>query len=148
MSKRKHSESAAEKFRDDSPSDDFDISSALTNKKRVKTLHSVAHEDQDDDFADFIQSSIATRSVKEGTQIVKKAKGKEKMTKGEVGGGSFQSMGRVSFHLSKVAPFSPTTHIGLHPSLLRSLTLQGYRLPTPTQRTIPALLINPPREPC
>jgi ATP-dependent RNA helicase DDX54/DBP10 len=36
---------------------------------------------------------------------------------------------------------------GLHPSLLRSLTLQGYRIPTPIQRlSIPALLSNPPRD--
>lgn len=36
---------------------------------------------------------------------------------------------------------------GLHPSLLRSLTLQGYRVLTPIQRlTIPALLTNPPRD--
>ncbi|KAJ7462343.1 ATP-dependent RNA helicase DBP10 [Mycena galericulata] len=37
--------------------------------------------------------------------------------------------------------------MGLHPSLLRSLTLQGYRIPTPIQRlSIPALLENPPRD--
>jgi len=37
--------------------------------------------------------------------------------------------------------------LGLHPSLLRSLTLQGYRIPTPIQRqAIPALLANPPRD--
>lgn len=36
---------------------------------------------------------------------------------------------------------------GLHPSLLRSLTLQGYRIPTPIQRlSIPALLTNPPQD--
>ena len=36
---------------------------------------------------------------------------------------------------------------GLHPSLLRSLTLQGYRIPTPIQRlSIPALLADPPRD--
>lgn len=37
--------------------------------------------------------------------------------------------------------------IGLHPSLLRSLTLQGYRTPTPIQRlAIPTLIQNPPRD--
>lgn len=37
--------------------------------------------------------------------------------------------------------------LGLHPTLLRSLTLQGYRIPTPIQRlSIPALLANPPRD--
>ncbi|KAF9268904.1 ATP-dependent RNA helicase DBP10 [Marasmius fiardii PR-910] len=37
--------------------------------------------------------------------------------------------------------------MGLHPSLLRSLMLQGYRIPTPIQRlSIPALLSNPPQD--
>ncbi|EIW83083.1 ATP-dependent RNA helicase DBP10 [Coniophora puteana RWD-64-598 SS2] len=37
--------------------------------------------------------------------------------------------------------------MGLHPSLLRSLTLQGYRIPTPIQRSsIPSLLASPPRD--
>lgn len=37
--------------------------------------------------------------------------------------------------------------IGLHPGLLRSLTLQGYRIPTPIQRSaIPLLLASPPRD--
>lgn len=37
--------------------------------------------------------------------------------------------------------------LGLHPSLLRSLTLRGYKVPTPIQRlTIPSLLTNPPRD--
>lgn len=36
---------------------------------------------------------------------------------------------------------------GLHPALLRSLTLRGYRVPTPIQRlTIPSLLATPPRD--
>ncbi|CAL1706919.1 unnamed protein product [Somion occarium] len=60
--------------------------------------------------------------------MLKKTKGKTKITKGEVGGGSFQNM-------------------GLYPWLLRSLTLQGFRIPTPIQRlSIPALLTNPPRD--
>ena len=116
MSKRKHSERAEKYFHDDSPSvsedpqNDFDISSALINK-RVKTLLSVQEkddDDDDDDLADFIQSSIAKRFVKEGAQVVKKAKGKKKITKGEVGGGSFQSMGRFLASFRKAA-FSVTT---------------------------------------
>lgn len=40
-----------------------------------------------------------------------------------------------------------TEYQGLHPSLLRSLTLRGYKVPTPIQRmTIPILLANPPRD--
>ncbi|KIY73063.1 ATP-dependent RNA helicase DBP10 [Cylindrobasidium torrendii FP15055 ss-10] len=73
--------------------------------------------------------SISKRNVRDGADVVKKAKGgKNKIQKGELGGGSFQSM-------------------GLHPSLLRSLTLQGFRMPTPIQRlAIPALLAAPPRD--
>ncbi|KAF8161117.1 DEAD-domain-containing protein [Crassisporium funariophilum] len=106
------------------PSKDIDISSALVGKK-PKIVQEV---NDDDELNEFIQSSIAKRSIKEGTQVIKNAKGKSKIAKGEVGGGSFQSM-------------------GLHPSLLRALTLQGYRIPTPIQRlSIPALLANPPRD--
>ncbi|RDB24936.1 ATP-dependent RNA helicase DBP10 [Hypsizygus marmoreus] len=102
--------------------DEIDISSALSGKK---TRFS---DDNDEDFDGFLQESMAKRDVKSGTEVVKKAKGKGKIVKGELGGGSFQSM-------------------GLHPSLLRSLTLQGYRIPTPIQRlSIPALLANPPRD--
>lgn len=37
--------------------------------------------------------------------------------------------------------------LGLYPWLLRSLALQGFRIPTPIQRlSIPALLANPPRD--
>lgn len=37
--------------------------------------------------------------------------------------------------------------VGLYPWLLRSLTLQGFRIPTPIQRlAIPALLTSPPRD--
>jgi hypothetical protein len=54
-------------------------------------------EGEDDaDLADFIQSSIAKRNVKSGTDVLKKTKGKTKIAKGEIGGGSFQSMGKLS----------------------------------------------------
>ncbi|KAJ3539199.1 hypothetical protein NMY22_g4845 [Coprinellus aureogranulatus] len=100
---------------------DMDISSALTGKRRkVQTsTQDDGGEEDDEELAKFLKDSIAKRDVKEGTQVLKKAKGKGKVGKGEVGG-------------------------GLHPSLLRSLTLQGYRIPTPIQRlSIPALLENP-----
>ncbi|KAL1748864.1 P-loop containing nucleoside triphosphate hydrolase protein [Schizophyllum fasciatum] len=107
----------------DDDDESMDISSALVGKKPR-----LEEDDGDDDLQDFIQTSIAKRNIKSGTEVVKKVKGKSKITKGEVGGGSFQSM-------------------GLHPSLLRSLTLQGFRIPTPIQRlAIPALLANPPRD--
>ncbi|KAG6897896.1 hypothetical protein C0992_009380 [Termitomyces sp. T32_za158] len=108
----------------ESSDDEIDISNALSGKK-AKT---VTEASDDDDFNDFLQKATAKRHIKGGTEVVKQAKGKGKVVKGEVGGGSFQSM-------------------GLHPSLLRSLTLQGYRVPTPIQRlAIPALLTNPPRD--
>ncbi|KAF9465035.1 ATP-dependent RNA helicase DBP10 [Collybia nuda] len=104
--------------------DEIDISSALTGRKAK--FHDP--EESDDDFNEFLLDSIAKRDIKGGTEVVKKAKGKGKIIKGELGGGSFQSM-------------------GLHPALLRSLTLQGYRIPTPIQRlSIPPLLANPPRD--
>ncbi|EGN99725.1 hypothetical protein SERLA73DRAFT_88322 [Serpula lacrymans var. lacrymans S7.3] len=110
--------------------DEIDISSALTGKKLLRDAPTSIEADgeDDDDLKDIIHNSIAKRNVKGGTELLKKTKGKAKMAKGEVGGGSFQSM-------------------GLHPSLLRSLTLQGYRTPTPIQRlAIPSLLANPPRD--
>ncbi|GJE95478.1 ATP-dependent RNA helicase [Phanerochaete sordida] len=117
---------------------DIDISSALTGKKRRKDSSSrgprpaAANPAEDDEteegLQEIIRESIAKRNTKDGTELLKKTKGKAKIVKGEVGGGSFQSM-------------------GLYPWLLRSLTLQGFRIPTPIQRlAIPALLTNPPRD--
>jgi ATP-dependent RNA helicase DDX54/DBP10 len=126
---------------------DMDISSALAGKRRK--VQALAQDDvdgeDDEDLAKFLKDSIAKRDVKEGTQVLKKAKGKGKVGKGEVGGGSFQSMGASSVGFFLV--FLLIREIGLHPSLLRSLTLQGYRIPTPIQRlSIPALLESPPRD--
>lgn len=73
-------------------SEEVDISSALTGK-RQKVDVQVA---EDEELVKFIQSSIAKRSVKEGTQVLKNTKRKSKAAKGEVGGGSFQSMGLCS----------------------------------------------------
>ncbi|KAJ7084419.1 P-loop containing nucleoside triphosphate hydrolase protein [Mycena belliarum] len=107
-----------------SDSDQVDISAAIAGKRKRPQ----PNDDSDEELGDLIRTSIAKRDIKNGTELIKKVKGKTKLAKGEVGGGSFQSM-------------------GLHPSLLRSLTLQGYRIPTPIQRlSIPALLENPPRD--
>ncbi|KAH9858801.1 DEAD-domain-containing protein [Lenzites betulinus] len=136
--KRKHTESDddfSEVSLDEGFSEeDVDISSALTGKRpRVTPRIAGQAEDDDDDLQEFIRESIAKRDVKEGTELLKKTKGKAKIAKGEVGGGSFQSMARST--------------LGLFPWLLRSLTLQGFRIPTPIQRlAIPALLTNPPRD--
>ncbi|KIK27681.1 hypothetical protein PISMIDRAFT_674587 [Pisolithus microcarpus 441] len=108
--------------------DDIDISSALAGKC-VRSELSDGHDysTDDEELQEFINDSIAKRNVKGGTALLKKTKSKGK-AKGEVGGGSFQNM-------------------GLHPFLLRALTVQGYRTPTPIQRaTIPSLLASPPRD--
>ena len=89
---------------DDSDSDsDIDISSALTGKKRRTDSSSrgpraapAALDDDgenEEDLQEIIRESIAKRNVKGGTELLKKTKGKTKIAKGEVGGGSFQSMG-------------------------------------------------------
>ncbi|KAL4246031.1 DEAD box helicase family protein [Abortiporus biennis] len=133
FSKRKRSASISSSSEDDSASD-IDISSALTGKRPRKEEHSedVALErddyDEDDELNDIIRETTAKKNMRMGNELLKKTKGKQKMAKGEVGGGSFQSM-------------------GLYPWLLRSLTLQGFRIPTPIQRlAIPALLSSPPRD--
>ena len=72
-------------------SPDVDISSALVGKR--PKLAQMIEEEDDEGLANFLQASISKRSMKEGTQVLKSTKGKTKMTKGEVGGGSFQSMG-------------------------------------------------------
>ena len=82
---------------------DIDISSALTGKKPRKDSSSrgplpkvarpVEEEDDEEDIEEIIRESIAKKNVKGGTELLKKTKGKAKIAKGEVGGGSFQSMG-------------------------------------------------------
>jgi ATP-dependent RNA helicase DDX54/DBP10 len=87
-----------EETQEDVPSsikDSFDISLALLGKR--PKFSQQAESDSDGDLSNFIRTSIATRSIKEGTRIIKKAIGKEKVAKGEVGGGSFQSMGKWPF---------------------------------------------------
>ncbi|KAH7888670.1 P-loop containing nucleoside triphosphate hydrolase protein [Phlebopus sp. FC_14] len=109
---------------------DIDIFSSLTGKswrKNVASGSGVGDDEDDEGLEELIHDSIAKRDVKGGTELLKRIKSKGK-GKSEVGGGSFQSM-------------------GLHPPLLRALTIQGYRTPTPIQRaTIPSLLATPPRD--
>ena len=57
--------------------------------------------DDDEDLQDIIRQATTKRDLKEGTQVVKKAKGKTKITKGEVGGGSFQSMGEHNLLIAR-----------------------------------------------
>jgi len=90
--KRTHSDSDGEEFEERERSPDIDISDVLAGKRRK--VDSDADED-DDALAELIQTSISKRSKKEGTKALKNSKKKNQMTKGEVGGGSFQSMGRT-----------------------------------------------------
>lgn len=75
--------------------DPVDISSALTAKKRKLPQHpeDLGEDNDAEDFSRFLKESIAKRDIKEGTQVVRSIKGKQKVVKGELGGGSFQSMG-------------------------------------------------------
>ena len=76
----------------------FDLSHTLTRKtssKKGKGPLICREDDVDDDteLEEMIRRSIARRNVKDGTELLKNTKGKKRLTKGEVGGGSFQSMG-------------------------------------------------------
>lgn len=124
--------------------DDIDIASSIAFKK-PRPNNDEDKSDDDEDLMQFLQESITKRNMKDGTEALKQVKGKKtKMIKGEVGGGSFQSMGASNIYS---LPVVLTPELGLHVSLLRSLNLQGYRIPTPIQRlAIPALLSNPPRD--
>ena len=82
------------------PSDDDqepDIFAVLTGQKKRRISgfeeQALGESEDDDDLQEIIRQAITKRDVKEGTQVVKKIKGKAKIAKGEVGGGSFQSMG-------------------------------------------------------
>ncbi|KAI0753932.1 P-loop containing nucleoside triphosphate hydrolase protein [Irpex lacteus] len=112
--KRKRTQAEDSDIGDSSGSDlesNVDISSALTGKKSKKSRRSAngtqdtgdAADDDDEHLQELIKESISKRNVKV-------ERSKAKIVKGEVGGGSFQSM-------------------GLYPWLLRSLTLQGFRVP-------------------
>ena len=75
-----------------------DIFAALTGQKKRRISGSEEQimgesDDDEEDLQEIIRQATTKRDVKEGTQVVKKVKGKTKVTKGEVGGGSFQSMG-------------------------------------------------------
>lgn len=100
--------------------------------------------EEEENEAALIRESIAKRNIRDGKELLKKTskvKGKGK-AKGEMGGGSFQSMG-VFFSFSSPSQTDKRAS-GLHPSLLRALTIRGYRTPTPIQRaTIPSLLSAP-----
>jgi hypothetical protein len=108
-SKRKWDESDCFSSEDTVSDVDTDIAFALTGKN--------ANEESDDDLNKLVHESIVKRNVKGGTEVLKRTKGKTKIIKGEVGGGSFQSMGtcfsistsRYTLTLSNVVRSSPIT---------------------------------------
>ena len=95
----KPSSSTSSKRRKDAVSSDeeIDISSALAgpgNLKKPKLSQKRTEEDEEDeDLESFIREATKKRDIKDGTKLLKKTKGRTKLVKGEVGGGSFQSMG-------------------------------------------------------
>ena len=95
------------------PSDDDqepDIFAALTGQKKRRIsgfeerIPGESDDDDDDNLQEIIRQATTKRDVKGGTQVVKKVKGKTKITKGEVGGGSFQSMGECN-HPCRALPY-------------------------------------------
>ena len=95
------------------PSDDGqepDIFAALTDQKKRRISGEKTSESDEEDLQEIIRQATMKRDVKEGAQVVKKAKGKTKVAKGEVGGGSFQSMGECN-------PPLPTLSGALRPPL-------------------------------
>jgi len=91
-SKRKRRNDEHNSSGQDYSDDENDVSNALSGKHSHHEVNS-----DDDDFDTFLMGSIAKRDVKIGTRIVKNAK--KSRVKGEIGGGSFQSMGQYSVSL-------------------------------------------------
>lgn len=102
LNKRKRPGKDYESSSDADSGDQVDISSVLTGKKPKRDLledavpsSSAEEGDDDDGLVEVIKKSIEKRNIKSGTELLKKTKGKAKIAKGEVGGGSFQSMGTL-----------------------------------------------------
>jgi len=84
----------------------LDISSALIKRKpslqkgKAPLIPPDDGTDDDTELEEMIRNSISRRNVKDGTELLKNTKGKKKLSKGELGGGSFQYMGNSSWSLS------------------------------------------------
>ena len=78
------------------------------------------------DPQEIILGATTKQKVKDEIQAANKTKGKSNVAKGEVGGGNFQNMGEFN-PLAMGFVLAETTHLGPHPSLLHSLTLQGFK---------------------
>lgn len=105
--KRKHSDSTSFSSSDSQlefSDDEVDISGALTGKKQVSIFTNRTDADEedieqsdydDDELRDVIGKSLQKRNVRGGTELLRRTKGRTKISTGEVGGGSFQSMGKL-----------------------------------------------------
>lgn len=86
---------------------DIDIASALTGTRA--TQFPLDGDNDDEELDEFIHDAIVKRNIKGGTDLLKKIKSKG-YGKADVGGGSFQSMGRyhtpASFILSHTCQVS------------------------------------------
>jgi ATP-dependent RNA helicase DDX54/DBP10 len=80
---------------------DVDISGALTGKRPRKDVPIENYSGDDDGIEELIHDSIVKRNMKGGTDMLKKIKSKGK-SKGDTGGGSFQSMGMYSYSMKIV----------------------------------------------
>ncbi|KAJ9112383.1 hypothetical protein QFC19_000804 [Naganishia cerealis] len=103
-------------------------------------------EEKDEDEDAEIMAMMGKKSFKDGASTVKAAvgKGKGKEAKTMVGGGSWQSMGKLDITCLMDAPAELRASLQ---QLLRSLLLRGYKTPTPIQRaSIPHAIAQPPRD--
>lgn len=85
--------------KDNSTSSDGESAASSENEWEDQT-----EKDEEDSEIEFIQDAITKRNVKEGTEFLKKTskvKGKGK-ARGEIGGGSFQSMGTPDAKFLKI----------------------------------------------
>jgi ATP-dependent RNA helicase DDX54/DBP10 len=92
--------------------EDTDIFSSLMGSRPARRNAKVAlgDDEEDEDEDEIIRQSMAKKRAKDGTDLLKKMKGKARITKGEVGGGSFQSMGAFA---TQYMPFL-TLHVLQH----------------------------------
>lgn len=96
---------------------DVDISANLLGGRAGPGAKTGSEEEEESDEDDFIKETMSKFNMKSGTEVLKKTKGKNKITKGEVGGGSFQSMGTCLYSFF----FSPPVFMCLGWDLLDSM---------------------------
>jgi hypothetical protein len=103
--------------------------SSLLKRQKTEKDEKIDEEglgDDDEELQVMIQQSITKRNIKSGTEILKKSKGKARIVKGEVGGGSFQSMGMSS---AAVALESTRTYLSVRLASISSACAYTPRFP-------------------